>query len=106
MRIRLNLEDQPAILRFVTEGAGYHLQQIGEEYFLRFDRDRAGLDLGEIENVADQVEQVGTGAVNSAGKLDLLGSEVVIGIFAELLSQNQNAVEGRAQLVRHVGQEF
>ena len=72
----------------------------------RLDRDRAGFDLGEIENVADQVEQVGAGAVNGAGKFDLLRGEVVIGVLAELLAQHQNAVQRRAQLVRHVGQEF
>ena len=34
------------------------------------------------------------------------GCQVVVGVFAELLSQHQDAVERRAQLVRHVGQEF
>ena len=34
-------------------------------------RDGARFDLGEIENVADEVEQVRAGAVNGAGELDL-----------------------------------
>ena len=94
------------VLRLVTEGTRHHLQQAGEEDFLRFDRDRAGFDLRQIENVADQVQQVGAGAVNGARELDLLGRQVAVRVVAELLAQHQNAVERRAQLVRHVGQEF
>ena len=41
--------------------------------FLGVDRHRAGLDLRQIEDVADQIEQVGAGAVDGAGELDLLG---------------------------------
>lgn len=40
---------------------------------LGLDRHRAGLDLGEVENVADEVEQIGAGAVDGAGEFDLLG---------------------------------
>ena len=35
-----------------------------------------------------------------------LGVRLPSGLSAELLAQNQNAVQRRAQLVRHVGQEF
>ncbi len=62
--------------------------------------------LGEIEDVADQVQQVGAGAVDGAGKLDLLGLEIAVGIVRELLAQDQDRVERRAQLVAHVGQEL
>ena len=34
------------------------------------------------------------------------GVRLPVRIIAELLAQNQNAVQRRAQLVRHVGQEF
>jgi hypothetical protein len=44
--------------------------------------------------------------MNGAGELDLLGGQVVIGIFAELLAENQNAVQRRSQLMRHVGKKF
>ncbi len=49
------------------------LEQVGEEDLLRIDRHRAGFDLRQIEDVADQVEQVGAGAVDGARELDLLG---------------------------------
>ena len=70
------------------------------------DRDGAGLDLRQVENVADQVEQVGAGAVDGAGEFHLLGRQVAVRIVGELLTQDQDRVERRAQLVRHVGQEF
>jgi hypothetical protein len=44
--------------------------------------------------------------VNGTGELDLPGRQVAVGVVAELLAQDQNAVERRAQLMRHVGQEF
>ena len=53
-----------------------------------------------------RLSKIGAGAVNGAGELDLLGRQVAVRVVAELLAQNQNAVERRAQLVRHVGQEF
>ena len=83
-----------------------HFEQAGEEDFLGFHRNGAGFDLRKVENVADQVQQVGAGAVNRARELDLLGRQVAVGVVAELLAQHENAVERRAQLVRHVGQEF
>ena len=104
--IGLHLKSELAVLRFVPEGTGNHFEQIGEQDFLRLDRNRAGLDLGQIENVADQIQQVGAGAMNGTRELDLLGGQVVIGILAELLAQHQNAVQRRPQLMRHVGKEF
>ena len=72
----------------------------------RLHRNRSGFDLRKIENVADQVQQVGAGAVDRAGEFDLLRRQVAVGVVAELLAEDENAVERRAQLVRHVGQEF
>ena len=77
-RVHLNLERQTAILRVVLERADDHLQQVREEDFFRFDGDGARLDLRQIENVGDEVEEIGAGAVNRAGKLDLLGCEVAL----------------------------
>ena len=44
--------------------------------------------------------------MDGAGELDLLRSQIAFRIIAELLSQDENAVQRRAQFVRHVGQEF
>jgi hypothetical protein len=44
--------------------------------------------------------------MNGAREFDLFGRQVSVRIVAELLSQHQNAVERRTQLVRHIGQEL
>src|SRR5438105_13059077 len=106
LRIGGHLECQLPALRLVPERPAHHLQQVGKEYFLRLDRDSAGLNFGEIENVADQVQQVGASAVNGARELDLLGGQVVIWVFAELLTQDKDRVQRRPQLVRHVREKF
>ena len=40
------------------------------------------------------------------GELGLLGGQVALGVLAELVGEDEQAVERRAQLVRHVGQEL
>ena len=104
--IDVHLERQAAAFGFVPEGAADGLEQVGEEHLLGLDRDRAGLDLRQVENVGDQIQQVGAGAMNGAGELDLLRGEVAFGVVGQLLAENQDAVERRAQLVRHVGEEL
>ena len=37
---------------------------------------------------------------------DLLAREVAVGVVGQLLAENKNTVQRRAQLVRHVGEEF
>ena len=44
--------------------------------------------------------------MDGAGEFDLLGRQIAVRIFGELLAEDQDAVERRAQLVRHVGEEF
>ena len=46
------------------------------------------------------------GAVDGARELDLLRRQVALRVVAQLLAEDQDAVERRAQLVRHVGQEL
>ena len=53
-----------------------------ERDFLDLDGDRAGLDLREVENVVDEVEQVGAGGVDVAGEIDLLGRKGCRGTFS------------------------
>src|SRR5256885_588657 len=106
MGIGVNVKGQFAVFRLVTEGAGHSVEHAAEEYFLGFDRNRTGLDLGKIEDVADQVQQVSSRAVNGAGELNLFCRQIAIGIVTELLAEDQNTVQRSTQLVRHVGQEF
>jgi hypothetical protein len=77
-----------------------------DDHALRHDGDRSRFDLRQVENVGDQIEQVGPGAVNGAGELDLFRREIAFGVVAQLLAQDQDAVERSPELVRHVGEEF
>ena len=110
LRARLDrsstLEGEAAVFGLVPERPADGVEQVGDRNLLGVDRDGAGLDLRQVEDVADQVEQVGAGAVDGARELDLLGREIAVRVVAELLAEDQDAVERRAQLVRHVGEEF
>ena len=106
MRIDLDLEVQVAGIGFVPERPRHRLDDALEHDLFGLDRDRARLDLGKIENVADEVEQVGTRAVNGARELDLLRRQIVIRVFRELMAEDQDRIQRRAQLVRHVGEEL
>ena len=105
-RVDAHVERQAAVLGVVLERAHDHIEQVGEEHLLGLDRHRARLDLREVEDVGDQVEEVGAGAVDGARELDLLAGEVPLGVVGELLAEDQDAVQRRAQLVRHVGEEL
>ncbi len=66
----------------------------------------AGLDLGKIENIVNERQQIRSGRVNGLREFHLLGKQVFLGIFGQHFRQNQQVVERRSQLVAHVGQEF
>ena len=68
--------------------------------------DRVRLDLGEVEDVVEELEQVDAGGADDVGVLHLARGEVALGVVLELLGEHQQAVERRAQLVRHVGDEL
>ena len=82
------------------------VKNIGEEQFLRIDGDRAGFDLRQIKNIADQVEKIGACAVNGAGKFGLFVREISVRIVGKLLPKDKNAVERRPQLVGHIRKKF
>src|SRR6202020_472366 len=72
MGIDRDIEGELAVFGFVAEWPYDGLQEVGGEDVLCLHRPRARFDLRKIENVADQVQQVGAGTVNRAGKFDLL----------------------------------
>ncbi len=69
-------------------------------------RDGAGFDLGKIQNVVDEAEQVVAGGMDGLGEFDLFGCEVAFRVVCQLVGEDEQAVERRAQLVGHVGQEL
>ena len=52
------------------------------------------------------MQQVGARGVDVARELDLLRNQVARRVLGELLAQDQDGIERRAQLVRHVRQEL
>jgi hypothetical protein len=61
-RVDADVERQAAVLGVVPEHAGDGVVQRGEEELLGLDGDGARLDLRQIEDVADEVQEVGAGA--------------------------------------------
>ena len=106
IRIEMNVERQLTSVRFMTERPRDHVEHIGEEDLFRIHGDRAGLDLRQIQDIADKVQEVGAGAMNGPGELDLLARQIAFRIVGQLLAKDQDRVERRPQLVRHVGEEF
>ncbi len=106
MLVDLDLEGQMPVVGFVAERPRDRVDQVRYEHLLGVHRNGAGLDLRQVENVADQVQEIGAGAVDGARELHLLGREVAVRVVAELLAENEDRVQRRAQLVRHVGEEF
>ena len=75
------------------------IEQIREEHLLRVDSHGSGFDLGQIQDIADQVEQVGARALYGAREFHLLTRQVAVRVLRKLLPQDQDAVERRAQLM-------
>ena len=88
------------------EGGLDVVEQLAQRDPLGVDVHLAGLDLGQVEDVVDQLQQVGARRVDDARVLDLLGGEVAGGVLGQQLGEDQQAVERGAQLVAHVGQEL
>lgn len=70
----LHAEGQVLCLGDVPEVPVDGVAQLGEGDLLDVDADGAGLELGKVENVVDEVVQVFARRVDVARKLDLLGS--------------------------------
>ena len=64
--------------------------QTGKGDFLDFDRHRARLNLGEVKNIADQIQKVGTGAVNRTRELHLLRGKIAVSILTKLLAKKES----------------
>src|ERR1700722_5813805 len=106
VRICVHFKGKLPVFCLVPEGACHHLDQAAEEYLFSFDRDGARLDLGEVQDVADEVEKICSCAVTGASELHLLRCEVGVRGAGELLAEDENAIERCPQLVRHIGQEL
>ena len=105
-RIEIHAKIQRLVFGHVAEGPLHIGLQLRKAQLGNIKRDGAGLDLGQVEDVVDEGEQVVARSVNGLGELDLLGQEIAFAVGGELLGQDEQTVQRRAQLVRHVGHEF
>src|SRR6185312_11117123 len=101
-----HFESQATPFRLVPEGTGNRFEETVEGDLLGVDRDCSRFDFREVEDVADEVQEISSGAVDRARKLDLLVRQIAIGIVAQLLAKNEDAVERRSQFVRHVREKL
>ena len=106
VRIELHLERDLLRLGDVAERALDVALQIEQPQLADVGDDGSRLDLREIEDVVDQREQVVARGVDRLGRLDLPQAQVALGILRELVREEQQAVQRRAQLVRHVREEL
>src|SRR6185436_8627748 len=99
LRVERRVERELAVLCLVAERAAQHVDEVREVDLLDVDGDRARLDLRQVEDVADEVQEVGAGAVDRTRELDLLRREVALGVVAQLLAEDEDGVERRPELV-------
>jgi hypothetical protein len=102
----LGSEGQALLARQRVEGLAQALQHRGQRHRVVGQLDVPGLDLGQVEDVVDQRKQVAVGIVDRPGVLHLLLGQVAVLVVGQQPGQDQRAVQRRAQLVRHVRQEF
>ena len=77
-----------------------HVEGLGRQ------RQAAGLDLGDVEHVVDEAEQVAGGRLDLAQVGQQLGLAQILQLLAEHLGVPDHRGERRAQLVAHIGQEL
>ena len=106
LALLLDLETQATLASQWREHIAQAFQHARQRRALGAHLELAGLDLGDVEDVVDQVEQIVTGRIDRLGELDLFIVEVAGGVLRQQLGQDERAVQRRAQLMAHVGEEL
>ncbi len=102
----LDLQPEALLLGLRHERLLHVRADVGEADLGRLDVHPAGLDLGQVEDVVDEPQQVRAGAVDGPGELDLLRGQVLLRVLGEQPGQQQQRVQRGTQLVAHVRQEL
>src|SRR5438128_12647948 len=87
----------------MTEGPLGEFSQLGERFIPDLDGHSPRLNLGQVEDVVDQLKQVASRRVDGGRVLDLLFSEVAFRILAQHVRKDEHAVERRRQFVGNLG---
>src|SRR5262249_14684229 len=80
-------------------------EQVGDRERASFDFDLAGLDLGEVQKVIDELEQAFRRAPDVADLSFLFGRQVAVDAIEQEARQRQHRIERRAELVADVRQK-
>jgi hypothetical protein len=88
-----------------ADGAEHGLDHVGDVEGLEVDVHAAGLDLGEVEDVGDEAEQVLAGELDLAQLVGGALEAALVGLLEQHLGVADDGVERGAQLVAHVGEE-
>ena len=95
-----------ARVRFLLDDRQTIREQRGDLHRLEIEHHLAGFDLGQVEDVVDQREQMLAAAEDVADELFLLVAEIPDQAISQYFGEADDGIKGRPQLVRHVGEEF
>ena len=99
VRIEVDREGQALAAGHFAEGALDVRLHVGERHRHRVHVHHARLDLRQVENLVDQLEQVGAGGVNGLREFDLLLGERAFRVLRQQARQDQERVERGAEFV-------
>ena len=80
--------------------------QAGHGHGLSIERHAAGLNLGQVQDVVDQRQQVPAAGIDVVQIVGLFRRDRPDQAVADQLAETDDSVERRAQFVAHVGQEL
>ena len=104
--VQIDVEFEPLLLGHRGEAALHEVLHVDQPHFGWIDVHLAGFDLRQVEHVVDQIQQVASRRENRLRELHLLRCEIAVLVLAEQARQDEETVERRPQLVRHVGEEL
>ncbi len=93
---------EPALARGAREGAGLErCEQLAERELLAADGEAPGLQAGDVQRGAEEIDQLDRLPLERGADVALLGGERAEGAFAEQARVADQRVERCAQVVRH-----
>ncbi len=82
------------------------LRDFAQSHVFNIEIHFTGFDFGKIQNIVDQFHQILARSLYRFGVLNLFRAQRILRIVREHLRQNQQAVQRRAQLMRHIREKL
>ena len=101
-----NEQVQALLLCLGRECVGEFVQHVREGDLLGANLHAASFYLGEVEDFANERQQVTSGLVDDFGCTDLVIAKVLVFVGAEHLGEQQDAVQRSAQFMGDVGEKL